>query len=521
MNTLARHHEPIIAVATAAGRGAVGIVRLSGRHLLPLAKALTGADLSPRQAHLLAMKDEDGRTIDTGLALHFPAPHSYTGEDVLELQVHGGPVVMQMLLARCLALGAARHLRVAEPGEFTLRAFLNGKIDLAQAEAVADLIDANTEAAARSATRSLDGVFSREIDALAAQLIELRTLIEATLDFPEEEVDVLKKHEVAQRITDALDGVTHTLGRAHQGRLLRDGVTVVLAGQPNVGKSSLLNQLAGADVAIVTATAGTTRDRVTQAIQIEGIALNVIDTAGLRDESLATDEAERIGMRRSWDAISQADAVLFMHDLTRRADADHQAADALIERQLRDKIKHFEQRVIHVDNKVDDLRPTNEGDAPGDEDPSGDLQPGFPVLSVQEGQSLRVPVRDLFAKPASRGLRLPTLGLPRSQPHADHLVISALTGQGLHTLRQALLRRVGWQAVPEGAYIARARHVQALANARDHLQSAQGHTQQAVPALELLAEDLRLAHQALATITGDFTADDLLGQIFGRFCIGK
>jgi tRNA modification GTPase len=461
---LPRHHEPIAAIATAPGRGAVGIVRLSGRQLLPIAQRLTSAALEPRVATLATLRDAAGRSIDQGLVIHFPAPHSYTGEDVLELQIHGGPVVLRMLLERCLEAGADRGLRLAEPGEFTLRAFLNGKIDLAQAESVADLIDASTETAARSASRALEGVFSREVDALAAHLIELRALTEATLDFPDEDIETLQRHDVRAKVSQGVHAIEATLERARQGRLLRDGLTVVLAGQPNVGKSSLLNCLAGSELAIVTPIAGTTRDRIEQTIQIEGVPVHVVDTAGLRAPLHARDEVERMGIQRSWDAIAKADAVLFLHDLAQVDDAEHAAADARIQAQIEALAPGVGGRVLHVHNKVDAL--------------AGDV--------VVEG-----------------------------------LQVSALTGEGIDDLRRALLDRAGWQALPEGTYIARARHVRALQQARAHLQAAMPHADPRTPVLELLAEELRLAHQALASITGDYTADDLLGAIFSRFCIGK
>ena len=333
VSTLHQQTDPIAAIATAPGRGAVGIVRVSGRGLAPLVAAMCGRSLPPRQAVYLPFKAADGQAIDQGLALWFPAPQSYTGEDVLELQAHGGPVVLQLLLARCLeaaaeplddAPGRARlaGLRLARPGEFTQRAFLNDKLDLAQAEAVADLIEASTEAAARSAGRSLSGAFSHEIEALRQRIVRLRMLVEATLDFPEEEIDFLQQADALgqlKAIDATLQGVR---ARARQGALLREGLQVVLAGQPNVGKSSLLNALAGAELAIVTAIPGTTRDKVSQTIQIEGVPLHVIDTAGLRADLQASDEVERIGIARSWEAISQADAVIFLHDLTRRGQAD-------------------------------------------------------------------------------------------------------------------------------------------------------------------------------------------------------
>ncbi len=471
-SSLALPQDPIVAIATSPGRGAVGIVRVSGRGLEAVIEALTGRALAPRHAHYVALRDGRDEPIDHGLAIHFPAPHSYTGEDVLELQAHGGPVVLQLLLARCLEAGAeidpatqrARlpHLRLAQPGEFTQRAFLNGKLDLTQAEAVADLIDAGTEAAARSASRSLGGAFSREIGALAERLVELRTLVEATLDFPEEEIDFLERADARGRldaITAALDRV---LDRTRQGALLREGMTVVLAGQPNVGKSSLLNALAGAELAIVTPIAGTTRDKIGQTIQIEGVPVHVIDTAGLRDGGDSDGEVERIGIARSWAEIEQADAVVFLHDLTRHGEPRYQAAEEAIAARL-----HLGDaaRVLHVYNKSDAV-------------PSGG--------------------------DARQGLRL-----------------SARTGAGLQALRRALLERAGWHASPEGVYIARTRHVLALQRTAAHLGRARALAARADAALDLLAEELRLAHNALGEITGAFSTDDLLGEIFGRFCIGK
>ena len=460
--SLGRHHDPIVAIATAPGRGAVGIVRASGRDLQPLIDALVGAPLRPRTAHYGPFRAADGQAIDHGLALHFPAPHSYTGEAVLELQAHGGPVVLQLLLARCLEAGAHIGLRLAEPGEFTERAFLNDKLDLAQAEAVADLIDASTEAAARSASRSLGGAFSSEINALAERIVNLRMLVEATLDFPEEEIDFLEKADARGKLRAIEAAVAAVLGRARQGALLREGLRVVLAGQPNVGKSSLLNALAGAELAIVTPIAGTTRDRVSETIQIEGVPVHITDTAGLRDDEAASDEVERIGMARSWESIETADAIVFLHDLTRLDDPDYQAADAQIAERLR---RADPARLLQVFNKAD---------------------------------------RDADAHPTREGLRL-----------------SARTGAGLDALRQALLERAGWQASPEGVFIARTRHVQALRACAGHLALAAEHAAQADAALDLFAEELRLAHTALQAITGRFSADDLLGEIFSRFCIGK
>ncbi len=465
---LPRHHDPIVAIATAAGRGAVGILRVSGRCLMPLAQALTGRALQPRHAHHGPFIDAHGEAIDRGLALFFPGPHSYTGEDVLELQAHGGPIVLQLLLVRCLQAAqqddCLPRLRVAEPGEFTERAFLNGKLDLAQAEAVADLIDASTEAAARSAGRALAGAFSREVGALRDALIDLRMLVEATLDFPEEEIDFLEKADARGRLGRVLEALDAVRARARQGALLREGLTVVLAGQPNAGKSSLLNALAGAELAIVTPIPGTTRDKVRETIQIEGVPLHVVDTAGLREHT--HDEVERIGIARSWDAIGSADAVLFLHDLTRSSEPAYAAADAEIARRL------------------------------------GALA-GVPVLHVQTKLDLA---------PVAAG--------PDLQDES-HLALSAHSGAGLDALRSRLLELAGWQPGGEGVFIARARHLHALDAARSHLLQAQGLAGQRDGALDLLAEELRLAHDSLGAITGAFTADDLLGEIFGRFCIGK
>jgi len=458
---LPRHHQPIVAVATAPGRGAVGIVRASGRDLRVLIDALCGGALAPRHATYLPFQAADGSPIDQGLAIHFPAPHSYTGEDVLELQAHGGPVVLQLLLARCLEAGRDIGLRIAEPGEFTERAFLNDKLDLAQAEAVADLIDASTEAAALSASRSLAGAFSTEIGGLRDRLVRLRMLVEATLDFPDEEIDFLQQADARGQIDDAVDALDGVLDHARQGALLREGIKVVLAGQPNVGKSSLLNALAGAELAIVTPIPGTTRDKVRETIQIEGVPLHVIDTAGLRDTH---DEVERIGVARSWSEIEAADAVLFLHDLTRRGDPLHEAQDAQIAERLRLDAAGRHPRVLHVFNKAD---------------------------------------------------------LAPAAAPSDGLALSAQTGLGLDALRRELLQRAGWHAQPEGVFIARTRHVQALRRTREHLALAREHLVAASPAFELLAEELRLAHDALGEITGTFTSDDLLGEIFSRFCIGK
>ena len=472
------HLDPIAAIATAAGRGAVGIVRVSGVGLAPYVQALLGRSLQPRHAHYLPFPDAQGQPIDQGLALFFPAPHSYTGEDVLELQAHGGPVVLQLLLARCLEVASQPHpasgqavlarLRLAQPGEFTQRAFLNDKIDLAQAEAIADLIDASTAAAARSASRSLSGAFSHEIHGLRDALIHLRMLVEATLDFPEEDIDFLTKADARGQLSKIEQALAQVRQRAQQGALLREGIKVVIAGQPNAGKSSLLNALAGAELAIVTPIAGTTRDKVQQTIQIEGVPLHVIDTAGLRDSH---DEVERIGIARAWDEIAAADAVLFLHDLSRCDAPEYIAADADVARSMAEKVSK-NVPLIDVWNKTD------------------------------------------CAAPAAR--RIATAGACAS------VQLSARTGAGLAELRRTLLQVVGWQAAaPEGVFIARTRHVQALQAVAVHLQQAGAQLDAASPALDLLAEELRLAQNALSAITGEFSSDDLLGVIFSSFCIGK
>jgi tRNA modification GTPase len=370
-------------------------------------------------------------------------------------------VLLQLLLARCLE--AMPGLRLAEPGEFTERAFLNDKLDLAQAEAVADLIEASTEAAARSAARSMAGAFSHEVTALAARIVELRTLVEATLDFPEEEIDFLEKARARERLDAIEAAIVGALGRARQGALLREGLRVVLAGQPNVGKSSLLNALAGAELAIVTPIPGTTRDRVAETIQIDGVPLHITDTAGLRLPHEAADEVERIGIARSWEAIAGADVLLFLRDLSRAGEPAYDAADAEIAGLLPAATP-----CIEVWNKADTVV--------ADESAAGET---------------------------------------------GALALSAKTGAGLEALRQALLQRAGWQAAPEGVFIARSRHVEALRRTVEHLRAAQAHAAVRDAALDLLAEELRLAHRALASITGEFGVEDLLGEIFGRFCIGK
>lgn len=417
--------------------------------------------LQPRHATYLDFIDADGGVIDSGLAIWFPAPHSYTGEDVLELQGHGGPVVMQMLLNRCIEAGQSISLRLADPGEFTYRAFQNDKMDLAQAEAVSDLIEASTEAAAKLATQSLSGAFSQIIHQLVEQLIQLRTLVEATLDFPEEEIEFLEKSDARGKLHALRETLDNVIAQAAQGALLRDGLKVVLAGQPNVGKSSLLNALAGSDVAIVTPIAGTTRDKITETIQVEGIPINIIDTAGIRNDAEADGEVERIGISRTWAAVEQADVVLHILDASRgptRADED-------ILNRLPTHVP-----LLRIWNKID-------------------LSGHKPSIDVETD--------------------------------VTHIYLSASEKLGMDLLRKALLRIAGWQQTGESIYLARERHLLALKAAQAHLQTAADLANQRDSALDLFAEELRLAQERLSSITGAFTSDDLLGVIFSRFCIGK
>jgi len=440
--------DTIAAIATAPGRAGIGVVRVSGAQVTAIAQALIGKLPPPRLATLANFIEADGSVIDQGIALYFVAPHSFTGEDVLELQGHGGPAVMQRVLARCLEAGA----RMAQPGEFTRRAYLNDKLDLAQAESVADLIDASSAQAAKSAMRSLQGEFSREIHTLVQGLIDLRMLVEATLDFPEEEIDFLEAAHAKQKLAAICEQLQRVLNKAKQGALLREGLQVVLIGQPNVGKSSLLNRLAGDEVAIVTPVAGTTRDTVREEIQIEGIPLHIIDTAGLRETQ---DEVEKIGIARTWAAVGKAQLALVIIDAVRGQAAEDQA-------------------ILHK------------------------LPSGLPVLRVYN-----------------------KIDLVGEAPHlardGEAVYLSAKTGEGLALLHDRLLQLAGWQAGEEGVYTARERHLQALYSAKLKLEIAEKNWQQ----LELLAEELKLAQHALSSITGEFSADDLLGEIFSRFCIGK
>jgi len=472
---LAKRGAPIMAIATPPGRGAVGVVRISGKDLQLFAQTLCQTNPQPRHAHLVHLQDEYGQAIDQLLALYFPGPHSYTGEDVLELQCHGGTVVLHMVMAHCLALAQGLNaqgqalladLRMAEPGEFTQRAYLNHKIDLAQAEAVADLIDAQTQAAVRSAGRSLQGVFSNQVHALTQALVQVRMQIEASLDFPEEDIDFIEQLGVSRQLSELQAQLASLLAQAEQGALLRDGLKLVIAGQPNAGKSSLLNALAGAELAIVTPIAGTTRDVLGQSIQIEGVPIHVLDTAGLRDMHLA-DAVEQIGIDRAWGQIQQADMVLLLNDLSRAQDAPYQTQQRELLAQIHQRMPARTQ-LLQVDNKSD-------------------------TCSLAAGLA------------ADQVLR-----------------ISAKTGHGLAELRQHILRLAGWSPqTQEGVFTARTRHLQALRQAGQHLQAAATHLTHRSPALDLLAEECRLAQQAMASLTGDFTADDLLGEIFSRFCIGK
>lgn len=441
----------IAAIATAPGRGGIGVVRISGPRLESFIAGLIRKPLSPRRATLTDFVDAQRLAIDQGIALYFPAPHSYTGQDVLELHGHGGPMVLQLLLKRCLELGA----RLAQPGEFTRRAFLNDKIDLAQAESVADLIDAATAEAARSALRSLQGAFSRRIEELLEALVELRALVEAALDFPDEDVEFIKQADGLGKLSVLQDRLQEVLSASQRGSLLREGMRVVLAGQPNVGKSSLLNRLAGEELAIVTDIPGTTRDAIRQSISIEGVPVHVIDTAGLRPSS---DPVERLGIERTWKAIEDADLVVLLVD-------------------------------------------ARQGEAAADREIMGRLPAALPRLRVMNKI-------DLLSRPAAfEGGR-----------DAGTVWLSARTGDGVDLLRGALLEAVGWHSGSgEGLFMARERHLQALQLAKTHLERATHE----IANLELFAEELRLVQQALSSITGQFTSDDLLGEIFSRFCIGK
>ena len=444
--------DTIAAVATPPGRGGIGIVRVSGAQVQTIARSILRRLPEQRTARFCRFLDAEGETLDEGIALYFPAPASFTGEDVLELQAHGGPVLMDLLLQRVLQLGA----RLARPGEFSERAFLNGKLDLTQAEAIADLIDASTASAARLASRTLRGQFSQQVNALLERVIQLRLYVESAIDFPEEEIDFLSDGKVSTDLHGILRVLKHLQATAHTGRLLRDGMTLVIAGRPNAGKSSLMNALAGADAAIVTALPGTTRDLLRERIQIDGMPLHIIDTAGLRESE---DPVEQEGMRRARMEMAQADLILWVFDDL--ADPDHLALD-------RDGLPEKVPMTL-IRNKID-----------------------------QSGRQAYL----------------------QATQHGTEIALSAKTLQGLDLLKQHLKESMGFAGEAEGEFIARRRHLDALDRAQRHLQQgAQVLARDA--AGELLAEDLRQAQQALNEITGEFTADDLLGRIFATFCIGK
>jgi tRNA modification GTPase len=448
---------PIIAVATAPGRAGVGVVRISGQNLSPIIQALFQRDLLPRQATLLGLRDAQGQLIDQLLAIYFAAPASFTGEDVLELQCHGGPQLLELVMKRCLELGKNQNLEIAEPGEFSLRAYLNNKIDLAQAEAIADLIDAQSEAAVRGAARSLQGTFSDDINALVEEITQLRILVESTLDFPEEEIEFLENAQARERLAAVKTKLQVLRDGAKQGKILRDGISLVLAGAPNVGKSSLLNRLAGEEVAIVTPIAGTTRDRVKESIQIEGVPLHVIDTAGLRQTS---DEVEAKGIERTWDAIRLADLVIFLT-----------AANA------EDEPNKLKAQILEA------------------------LPPKCSILEVVNKSDLLV-----------EALALDGDGI---------LPISAKTGAGIDALKEKILSLVGWNGPQEGAIVARRRHLDCLERAAEHIEKSEQFAANGNNSLELFAEELSLAQIHLGQITGKLLPDDLLGKIFSQFCIGK
>ena len=454
---------PIIAVATAPGKAGVGVIRISGADLLPMAQTLFQKTLKPREASLLTLRAGDGTPIDQLIAIYFAAPASFTGEDVLELQCHGGPHLLELVMKRCLELGKDQGLVIAEPGEFSLRAYLNNKIDLAQAEAIADLIDAQSEAAVRGAARSLQGVFSNDINDLIEEITQLRILVESTLDFPEEEIEFLENAQARNRLAAVMQKLYSLREGAKQGKILRDGIQLVLAGAPNVGKSSLLNRLAGEDVAIVTPVAGTTRDRVKESITIHGVPMHIIDTAGLRDTS---DLVEAKGIERSWDAIRSADLVIFLQDARSMSEPEEHATQG-----LRDQILKA-------------------------------LPPKCPVLEVSNKSDL-----------------LSESGLAGSDKQP--LFISAKTGKGMEHLKEKILEAVGWGGSQEGAIVARRRHLDCLDRAAIHLVKSEEFASNGNISLELFAEELRLAQDHLGKITGKMLPDDLLGKIFSQFCIGK
>ena len=455
MNT---HIDTIVAQATPPGRGGIGIIRVSGPKASLVAQVVAGRDLRPRYAEYLPFKNEDGTALDQGIALFFKGPNSFTGEDVLELQGHGGPVLMDMLIRRILTIDG---IRPARPGEFSERAFMNDKLDLAQAEAIADLIDASSEEAAKSAFKSLQGAFSQKVNTLVEALIHLRIYVEASIDFPEEEIDFLSDGKVSNDLNHIMDALANVRKEANQGAIMREGMKVVIAGRPNAGKSSLLNALSGKDSAIVTDIAGTTRDVLREHIHIDGMPLHIIDTAGLRE---ASDEVERIGIERAWEEIKQADRVLFMVDATTSADTDPKAIWPDFIERLPENLG-----ITVIRNKVELVN-----------EPAGLCETSDPTV----------------------------------------IRLSARTGEGVDALRQHLKECMGFAGTTEGGFMARRRHLDALERAAEHLNI--GKTQlEGFMAGEILAEELRLAQQHLSEITGEFTSDDLLGRIFTSFCIGK
>ena len=451
---------PIIAVATAPGKAGVGVVRISGQDLGGLVETLFQRSLAPRQATLLTFCDADNQPIDQLLGIYFVGPASFTGEDVLELQCHGGPQLLELVMKRCLELGKSAGLVIAEPGEFTLRAYLNNKVDLAQAEAIADLIDAQSEAAVRGAARSLQGNFSEDINGLIEEITQLRILVESTLDFPEEEIEFLENAQARERLAAVKKKLEALQAGAKQGKILRDGIQLVLAGAPNVGKSSLLNKLAGEEVAIVTPIAGTTRDRVKESIQIEGVPMHIIDTAGLRK---TVDEVEAKGIERTWEAIRLADLVIFLGAPNAESGQENLRAEIL-----------------------------------------GALPAKCPILDV-------INKSDLIDGSVALG----------SSDGAAPLLISAKTGAGIDALKQKILHIVGWNGAQEGAIVSRRRHLDCLERAAEHIAKSEQFAANGNNSLELFAEELFLAQNHLGQITGKLLPDDLLGKIFSQFCIGK
>ena len=452
-------NDPIIAQATAVGKAGIGVVRISGDGLKPLLSLLSDKPITPRVAILTQLRDDHHQTIDQGLLIFFPAPNSFTGEDVIEFHGHGGVLVMSLVIQRMIELGKGQGLRMAKPGEFSERAYLNNKIDLAQAEAIADLIDANSIAAIKSANRSLSGVFSKKIDHLVERLTHLRMLVEATLDFPEEEIEFLENANAAAQWQDIFNSLQEVLHASKQGALLKNGALVVLAGEPNVGKSSLLNQLAQQEIAIVTPIAGTTRDRIKEEIYLDGIPLHIIDTAGLRE---SYDEVEKLGIERSWSAIGDADIIIFLRD----ASASDQANSDLLLREIKTSLEldhHRSTHLIEVWNKNDQIHLQDE----------------------------------------------------------NRLYISAKTGDGLVGLKERLLQALGWEKHSDNVILARQRHLDSLNAALEHLELAKKYLSLGNASLELFAEELRLAQDELGEITGKLLPDELLGKIFSSFCIGK